>query len=144
MRTIPSADPPCISVRLRKPRYAESADNDLRRSGGHTGPEYLLDVVCAIEPVCGAHVAVAFRAVGCDDDQIEVVLKVRAGGVGPGEGYLKRRPQAGRTRIELAAVGCIFSPRRLGGMSTVKVSDFPWSNGPPAPNPASGSAPAGS
>src|SRR5450631_4454383 len=116
MRTIPSADPPCISVRLRKPRYAESADNDLRRSGGHTGPEYLLDIVCAIEPVCGAHVAVAFRAVGSDDDQIEVVLKVRSGWVRPDEGYLeRRRPQAGRTRPEFAAACRLLSARRLAG-----------------------------
>ena len=89
-----SADSPGVGIGLREAGDTKRADDDPGVSWRHAGPENLLDVVDPIEVAGGPHVAAPLAAIGSDDDQVEVVLEHVAGGVGPDERDLERRPKA--------------------------------------------------
>ena len=72
----PSTGAPHVGVRLRKASDAYSSYDDLRIARRDIFPYDLLDIVEPVKTIRGTHIAVPFLTVGCDYNQIEIVLQI--------------------------------------------------------------------
>src|SRR6185503_13215526 len=95
---------PRICVTLGELRDAKGPDRYLHCASWDILPDYLFNVVDAVEAFRISHVAVPLLTVCSHDDQIEIVLQRGARWITPDQGHLQRRRNPLQASSEVSTV----------------------------------------